>query len=131
METHAENMYQLKQALVELNSNSITKKIAETFIVNMTCAFAEENFFKDPEKNQYHYTKDFAQLVFVLAKLDCSYPSIHSWLLQCKKCSISYRDMEHFFNLLLLYKNNFSEKFTIRIYDILQILHFVKYNKKN
>jgi len=131
METRAENMYQLKQALVELNNNSITKKVAETFIVNVTCAFAEEKYFKDPQKNEYYYTEDFTQLVLVLAKLDRSYPSVHTWLLQCERRSISYSDMEHFFYLLLLYKSNFSEKLTIRIYDVLQILHFIKYNKKN
>lgn len=131
MKIYAKNLYQLEKALMELNDNNITKKVAETFIVNVTCAFAEEKYFKDPEKNRYHYTEDFAQLVLVLAELDCSYPSIHTWLLQCKKCSISYMDMEHFLYLLLLHKSDFSEKFIIRIYDILLILHFIKCNKKN
>lgn len=130
MDNNIENLYQLKKRLIERKHNFISSKIAGTFIKNVTCAFTENDYFKEKNNERYHYTKDFVNLVIKLSDLLDLDPKIHTYLLQCKKCSISFIDMEHFFYLLVLHKDNLSETFIARLQKTLLILHFIRYNRK-
>ena len=129
MKNKIENLYQLRKTLLELHGDYYTPKSVETFIKNVTCAFAPKDYFKDSDKNQYNYTDDFARLVLTLAELNKTH-DLHTCLIQCKKRSISYNDMEHFFYLLLNYENDFSQPFVKRIHDVLFVIHALRYNSK-
>ncbi len=138
MNKKANSLYQLKKSVAEIQNPSYKEedkesieKNAKTFIDLVANAFAEKKYFKCLNKDQYNYTIDFILLVHALAKLNNTDTFIHSRLLQCKRCSISFKDMGHLFYLLLNNENGFSPSFINRIYQVLPVLHFLIYNSKN
>lgn len=125
------SLYQLKKKLTEMQNTYFDLDTAETFIKNISIAFAPEDYFSNDSENKkrYYYTEDFVELVLFLAEVNRS-RNLHCYLLQCKKCSISFKDMEHFFNLLSIDKNKLSSSLATRIQDVSLTLHFINYNSK-
>ena len=127
-----QSLYQLKKKLIEEYGTIFNPKTAETFIKNAAGAFAPEDHFSVGTKDdrRYHYTEDFSNLVFLLAEAEVNRSQdLHPYLLQCKKCSISFKDMEHFL-YVLLFKGKPYEKLTARIQDVLLVLHFINYKPR-